>query len=383
MTELVPLLQIFHLSDLHFVAWRGQTRALDEAAIRLALTSNVPPVSDVGRKLGQGCAGHSSIALRALRDSIVAAKQSHANDWEDRSLIVVTGDLTTWGDWPSRTSVAHYLSRLAEDTGIEVQPLYGNHDVWPGNPNSWEGLPVFHSDKALADLRTEFRGSHFTHEFPVRYARPIPEAPSVSVSLLNTIQHERVENQLALGRVSTDFYWDETHVVGGPQLDLLSKWTREDQVAVVLTHHPVLSSEGRPIKSNSLSHGLRNGDEVIDSLSNWNGTARALRCYLSGHTHAMAPEPGQLVQCPVHQAHRTSHIQLVTGTAAQRSFYSCGQEQTWALYNIYYDPDGEKVLIERIVFARPDGRGPYEAVGDEYGNCAEVAIIPLVADGTG
>ena len=368
--SLQPLLRIFHVSDTHFVTARSARSSLHSTALRLALTTKLPSVAKLGHKLGQGCAGHSSVALRCLRDSLLQAAEAD-DAWRDRTALVVTGDLTTWGDAASMSSITRFFSKLEADAHVHLRSVYGNHDVWPGEPNEWKGLPMFTGSNTLAGNRTVFRQSHFPTSAPYVHEGP------VTLATLNSVRHESVENQLALGRITQDWYWNADMATPKEQSELLSEALGTVRLAVILTHHPVLDSDGTPIDSGLAEHGLRNGTAVTEKLGSWPGPGRAVRLYLSGHTHEVAPAPEALEELSVDTSGKVVQLQLVSGSATQRAFHTSTPIQTWNLLHLFHDPTNDRLVIERIVFIRPDGRREFMPLGDEDGNCAEVIEVPL------
>ena len=102
-----------------------------EQSVRLSLAA---PVRDLGR-IAQGTAGQSPAAWRDLRASIVQHVQRNA-PWPETRL-VVTGDLSTWGDNASIEQAIQLANSIAQDAGLpEPLLIHGNHDVWAGLPGT-------------------------------------------------------------------------------------------------------------------------------------------------------------------------------------------------------------------------------------------------------
>ena len=142
MTDLIRLIQI---TDLHCAP---RTPGFDVAArslvwraiVRLSLAA---PVRDL-RKIAQGTAGQSPAAWRDLRASIVQHVQRNA-PWPETRL-VVTGDLSTWGDNASIEQAIQLANSIAQDAGLpEPLLIHGNHDVWAGLPGTLGGSQCSHS----------------------------------------------------------------------------------------------------------------------------------------------------------------------------------------------------------------------------------------------
>lgn len=361
MTE--PLLQLVHVSDLHFRQRHGPSPVSARWAGRRT------PSRDA---VFQGMEGHDPQVLgplvRSIRDRVGPSKGA----FKHGTFLAVTGDLATLGDAGSAESAERLVADIAAQAGLPA-PLvvYGNHDVWPG------ALPLF--ARADLDARRSALRARPLHAAD-RPARALRAGP-FSVWYLDSVRHGRFENTLALGHIGADRYWEKERNLR-PQLDALVAAATESELRIALTHHPVLQpSKWRPWK------GLRNWAEMEKGLSSADpagGRHRLVRVVLSGHTHALYPPLGRLRADIATRNARQVHAQLVIGTATQIRHGDhkalqpdLEQHHCWQLLRFWEEPGGQLVL-ERVVFARSAGATPdYEPayIGNDRRRFAERAYL--------
>lgn len=359
-----PLLQLVHVSDLHFRQRHGPSPVGARWAGRRA------PSRDA---VFQGMEGHDPQVLgplvRSIRDRVGPSKGA----FKHGTFLVVTGDLATLGDAGSAESAERLVADIAAQAGLPA-PLvvYGNHDVWPGS------LPLFARDD-LDARRTALRAKPL--HAADRPARALQAGP-FSVWYLDTVRHGRFENTLALGHIGPDRYWEKGRALR-PQLDALVAAATESELRIALTHHPVLQPAAwRPWK------GLRNWAEMergLASVDPAGGRHRLVRVVLSGHTHALYPPLGRLRADIATRNARQVHAQLVIGTATQirhgapphRVEPDLEQHHCWQLLRFYEEPDG-RLVLERVVFIRSGGVAPdYQpvSIGADPRSVAERAYL--------
>src|SRR4051794_40815766 len=112
------ILQLAHITDLHYAPdsiFAGKVRA---GLGGLSLFTS----------LRQGLMGHDPSALRAFRKSL--AKILKTREVADKTWLIVTGDLSTWGDQKSIRAMNHWAKKIATDLKVNCAAIYGNHDVW-------------------------------------------------------------------------------------------------------------------------------------------------------------------------------------------------------------------------------------------------------------
>jgi 3',5'-cyclic AMP phosphodiesterase CpdA len=367
------VLQLAHISDIHFVTPPSRVAAKTRRLPWL------PP------RLAAGLMGHSQRALVAFEKSIQNILPD--DDTRARTWLVVTGDLTTLGEQSSLDEVVDWVRSLAQTVGVSYAILYGNHDVWNG------GLPLFTSQNVLYQHRSELRSRIFTGDWPLA---PMAEgagqcgsagaAPAIEATLpvgrqlvvtsLNTVIHDQLLNTLAFGKVAQDRYWESGSNLP-PQLDALRAKARQDEVRVVLTHHPVhdpavCSATGQPFQR------LLNAGDVAQALERPVGGSALATLVVSGHTHAGFPDSGHLpdhlprsLDC--HDPLGDGQAQLIASTLSQRPFRGKGHEHEWQCLS-FWDDAGQLVL-ERVIYQRPGRVGDFQRVEDSSGNFAERMVL--------
>lgn len=371
---LEPALRLFHISDLHFVAG-GSNQALQRSGLKKTLESYYgSPIADWVLK---GVAGHDQGALRVLKSSIVkVATDPTESGWSDKSWLVMTGDLSTWGDATSVQDAVRFVDNVASAAGLP-QPaiVYGNHDVWPGVPGRGSGFPFAQHNRTLDVHRTRLRQNRFQQPWVQQH--PCGQVPVLS---LNTVLHGRFENSVAIGEVQNDLYW-QPHRLTPPQphqLHQLTQHLSQCHVAVVLTHHPVFDPKAWPLGTGTwaralslrpppLANVLKNAKPVAQALQASPPDQDAVRLVLSGHTHEQYPEIGLLppaTPAPPHGDLGKNCVQLTTGTATQAPVPNIATEQTWQMISVWVDDSARQVTIERVVFSRSNSSGNFEPVCD-------------------
>jgi len=345
-----PLLQIVHLSDLHFRQRQGP------APVTARWTSRRAPAAT---SVFQGMEGHDPQVLGPLVRSIRERVRPSKDAFRHGTYLAVTGDLATLGDTASADRAEKLIKDIASQAGLpDPLVVYGNHDVWPGE------LPLF--ARADLDARRSALRQRPLHAGD-RPARMLG-AGRFSLWSLTTVRHGRFENTLALGHIGTDRYWEHDKKMA-PQLDVLAAAaaaappaTGEHEVRIALTHHPVIQPRKWPWK------GLRNWKEIENAMGAPDpagGPHRLVRVVLSGHNHALYPPLGELAANVAMRNVRGVHVQLVAGTATQlrhgappaRVDRDLHQLHCWQLIRFYEEPDG-RLQLERIVFVRSGGVSP-------------------------
>ncbi|HYV48271.1 MAG TPA: metallophosphoesterase [Myxococcaceae bacterium] len=361
-----PLLQLVHVSDLHFRQRHGPS------PVGARSVGQRTPSRD---SVFQGMEGHDPQALgplvRSIRDRVGPSRSAFRHG----TFLVVTGDLATLGDAGSAESAERLVADIAAQAGLPA-PLvvYGNHDVWPGS------LPLFAGADADLDARRSALRAKPLHAAD-RPARALQAGP-FSLWYLDTVRHGRFENTLALGHIGADRYWEKDRQLR-PQLDALAAAATQSELRIALTHHPVLQpSRWRPWK------GLRNWAEMERGLSAADpagGRHRLVRVVLSGHTHALYPPLGRLRADIATRNARQVHAQLVVGTATQLRHgdhqgtveADLEQHHCWQLLRFFEEPEG-RLVLERIVFVRSGSVVPLYApatIGADPRRTAERAYL--------
>lgn len=355
MDDFTPFLQIVHISDLHVCDPRTRNAVSVRNIVR-RLRKRLPPLA---RYIEDGMAPHDPLAISLFADFLndIAVKDE---TWSKcKTWVVDTGDLTTFGDPDSLDLGRSYLNNLARVCG-KVVSIYGNHDAWPGM------LPLFAHSSAFAIQPGTLAARQFAVAVPgLALREPIPRGGGeVLLYFADSIRHGRWENTFALGRVPD------------PQLDALKALVDKNHVEgrrdfrVLAVHHPVHYPPPRPSRWMSMSNDS-DVAKVLDVPSP-KGAYPLAHVVLSGHTHSLYPEHGQLPSQPHlcnHPDLGNDQCQLVVGTLMQQDKY--GKRAGWPhqceVLRLYYsESDPSVLLMERLLAARKSGRdyrgkgiGPY------------------------
>jgi hypothetical protein len=313
------------------------------------------------RDLAKGFSGHSSPAWRDLRASIVD-HVTKSSPWPETRL-VVTGDLSTWGDDVSIQQGLGYAARIAAEARLqEPIVIYGNHDVWPGYAGVPVGFPLF----AVTDLgqrRTAMRAQYFRGVAWPRHPLlqvALPNGRNLVVFALNTIEHQRFVNTVASGHVRADGYWQAPS--GPQQLAALTGMCGPTDVGIALTHHPVHDDGKWTAINQRVQPQMPAGFPALHQLTNAPAVAAALagppqraHAVLSGHTHETSPKVGDsngARPAPPHQPLVANQVQLTAGTSMQAQFGPRPKPQAWQCVRFYCDRAATRLRVERIVFVR-------------------------------
>jgi 3',5'-cyclic AMP phosphodiesterase CpdA len=355
MDDFIPFLQVVHISDLHVCDPRTRNAVSVRNLVR-RLRKRLPSIA---KYIEDGMAPHDPLAVTLFADFLNEIAVNDETWSKCRTWVVDTGDLTTLGDPDSLDLGRTYLNKLA-NVCAELASIYGNHDAWPGT------LPLLARHSALANQTSVLTARQFTVAAPGLALRaPIPHGGGeVLLYFIDSIRHGRWDNTLALGEVPD------------PELDALKALIDENHAEgrrdfrVLAVHHPVHYPPPRPSRQMSMSndgHVAR----VLDVPSP-KGAYPLAHVILSGHTHFLYPEHGQLPSQPSlcdHPNLGDDECQLVVGTLMQLDKYNkrSGWPHQCEVLRLYYsESDNSVLLMERLLAARRSGRdypgtgiGPY------------------------
>src|SRR5713101_222309 len=124
-----PLLQLVHLSDVHFVAAGANSLAQARRDARRLLWSL--PSRFLGQDFcDQGMAAHDPKALTAFKDALRKIKLADPTFWSNTCLLA-TGDLSTLGDNASFNTAISWVRAVSAQVGVPLQPIiiYRNHEI--------------------------------------------------------------------------------------------------------------------------------------------------------------------------------------------------------------------------------------------------------------
>lgn len=389
---MTPVLQIIHVSDLHFCTVRSDEAALTRDRRWLGLL--VQRLIERRNAFGwhEGTLEHDATAVRAFEDFL---SKLRANDrvWFDRedappTWLVDSGDATTFGDEASMAEAHQRLEHWQRLLGAAaVRSIYGNHDAWPG------AHPAMHLGPGYTE-RVEIQRNQigqFQAWQQHRWQPPLcAEASSgirVEAYATNTVLFGLWDSVRALGRVP-DEELDALHALVSARHESSKRALR-----VLISHHPVAYPYAFRDKRNLLlvkQMVLENSAHVTQRLSNDRaaisdtGLVPLIHLFLSGHTHLAMPGQAlprnvkevvqgqlgsrqmQLVGGPLLLVRDRGRIREGIGTQPvlkERKDFSqpwvFEANQQFQILRFRYDstnPDG--LWLERIICARaPNGNG--------------------------
>jgi hypothetical protein len=370
-SDAVPFLQIVHVSDLHIVdpgfPHRDELLEIDRIA------RPFPPLRDMWI---DGTAPHDPLAPAEFEEFLRLLTVDDP-EWScQKTWLVDTGDLTTFGDDGSLILGRNLLQRWASMANAELLMLHGNHDAWPLR------LPLRARTAALQAHRAGLRRNHYPQRWPEPpLRRPIPNTNADVVMFgLNSVLHERWRNTLARGEVKEDRYWEQRPAPQPDvQIDRLSQQVGAGQsFRIVAVHHPVHYPKRPP-----LGMHMDNDSAVARALGGPSrvGVAPLAHLVLSGHTHKLFPKHGELpsdVRKKLPQPDLgMDQFQLIVGSLMQHDLL--GDRGAWPhqcqILRFYAPRRHRNVLvIERLFGGRTGGTGPYRLVLTDSGDDAQEIV---------
>lgn len=370
---LAPALQLIHVSDLHLNesvrtgGLEGWRQSVVDAANRQGAIRRYIARFLIRRALGD-IEGHDPTALEMFRADLPAAvkdpDEDGSADWRDRTWLIATGDLSTWGDTRSIQSALNWLRETAERHNVRWTAIYGNHDVWP------RGFPLSQPAHVLDGHRSLLRHTAFPEDWPlvpIHAGTGMPGAVPLRVALrspgaellaasLNTVRHERPFSTFAMGKVTDDRYWESAGLEH--QLRAVDA-IAAGAVLVLLTHHPI--------------HDPARWPPWMGLLANRRRVARALRSHrrlivVSGHTHRHFPNSFIRQDGRRRTRYRPlgrGQIQLIIGSLSQADPLDDGRRrQQWQRLRMWEDDSTGEIAIRRTVFERARA-GFFERISNE------------------
>src|SRR5438105_4339081 len=121
-----PLLQLVHLSDVHFVA-AGRASLAQARRDARRLLWGLPSRFRGQDLFDQGMAAHDPKALTAFKDALQRIKLADPQFWP-KTCVLTTGDLSTLGDDGSFNAAIGWVRTVSAQVGVPFQPMivYGN-----------------------------------------------------------------------------------------------------------------------------------------------------------------------------------------------------------------------------------------------------------------
>jgi 3',5'-cyclic AMP phosphodiesterase CpdA len=374
---LEPIVQIIHISDLHIVTeWADEAnRTLQRLTYLERLRERLEESSWPFRKgivnrlrrweerLRHGTAPHDPQATEKFFEYI-ARRAASDEEWADQPTILLdTGDLTTYGDRASLWEGEVFLRQLRDVAGAELITMRGNHDEWPGD------LPCFRptaipSHRARVRQEMAFWFNHPT----VRSFSSRSGGAQVQLFTVTSVTSDFVRNSLALGHVAQD----EMEAVFEQMT--LSHRPHVPTLRLLALHHPV---SHQPADKSALEMILLNQGSVAQILAEANRDDQrpAIHVVISGHTHVRFPDhptdpwdrerpvtlPLRATECR-HAPLAHGQCQLVAGSLSQ---VDVDDLRLWPhqaeLLRFYWSQDAGQVVMKRALLARP-GLGDFAPV---------------------
>ena len=330
-----PVLQIIHVSDWHFrhrdfvlPAWFTSfaEQGLSASPLKIkAMVERLPAgmavkLNEAVEELRDGIYGHDEEALIELEEVIKDCTVLDP-EWNDGvTWLIDTGDISTFGDPTSIEQAQSRLEHLAGISNAQAVSIHGNHDAWP------QTQPLFATFKSIRNQRKWLRDVAFPDECPnLANSTPISNTKaSIDLYRLNSVEHGKIVNGLAFGRVARDKFWASSRKETKTQLEVLksSAEERSDEgkvrnFRIVLSHHPIKAPEHFRYRlsmkmidpQNSLYNQLLLGSGALGPLAH---------LVLSGHTHQTFPRQGELGQTGLgHLPDRPNSRQLIVGSLSK------------------------------------------------------------------
>lgn len=361
-----PLLQIVHISDLHF---RLQVEPFGLTKLRQSLFL-LPRLTAL---INKGIQPHDEAAREKFLDFFMELRAGEGGRFKD-TVLLDTGDLSTLGDPESLEEGTQFLKELETSGVSQVVCLQGNHDAWPRD------LPLFAPPGVLDEHEQWLRREHYPNKWPEEPLKwSYPEwGFEIQLFGLETVIHDRFWNTAAVGKVSRP----RPHagdVESVAQLARLRSHVESNDtggaVFRILASHHLIGLGGQ--RSNRWDR-VRDGDNVFAQLQD---SQHPFHLILSGHTHRLYPEWTTLTSAA------SEPIQMVVGSLLQRPHPEASAPAAVPRFDSSYQAQilrfyarGCTILMERrwVVL---DAFGAYQVVGERDCPTEECLTYAVLANG--
>lgn len=372
MHNFTPFLQIVHISDLHVTDPRTGNAVATRNLIRKLRRFKILPKRLVDY-IEEGLLPHDPFAVSHFSDFLNRISTNDGQWFKCKTWLIDTGDLTTLGDAGSLDLGRSYLDNFAKICP-DTTSIYGNHDAWPGE------FPLLANFSDFCKQPSALTSRRFVIDEPTLALRvPIPHGGGeVQLYCVDSIRHERITNTAALGEVPKSRIDRLINLVD----QNYSSGRRDFRILAV--HHPV----HYPLRRHRFFMSMRNDRDLakaLDTPSNKKAHPLA-HLILSGHTHSLFPDHGDLPLQPylcVHPDLGNDQCQFVVGSLMQiADRYDKRKQwpQQCEVLRLYYSANDPSVLmVERLLAARQGGGrgkgiGPYDFVMPKGKNKVEEEI---------
>lgn len=392
-----PVLQIIHISDLHFQvgsapqhdSWIRKTAATLGRAVP-GFTNWLLDYWEDGR------AGHAPSAQVAFKcfltgdrlptDPMNAPLELGAIDYlgcrHIPTWLIDTGDLSSVGDSKSVEAELDWVRDMAKLIHApEPITLYGNHDAWP------EKFPLISRTSTLMAHRDHLRKTFFPGRWPL-LERSIPVGTTgnhIDLYAINSVVHDHYYNTRARGRIKSDPHWNS----GADQLDELRSAVHQRRAQlgqgyafrILLIHHPIHYPPQPSGRAPSFTMSLKGAHDVARQLQLGGNQGLAAHLILSGHTHELFPDFEQLPRDAGFANHTplgNNQLQLIAGSLTKavhsNAIYTPRtQPHQFQILRFYEADVSNTVWMQRAVVCRVNGSGRFafrkKADGQVWENC--------------
>jgi Calcineurin-like phosphoesterase len=331
----LPVLQLIHVSDIHFKHCTANAVHPLAAKRRFSarLLQHVIEKFDIGG-WNEGTQGHYPKAPESFRRFL--------EDWvrgDDRwygrpddpgaaqTWLLDSGDLTAFGDAASITLGGDWHKRWrATLNNCPARRIYGNHDAWPGT-QPVHGLLGLQDEIDKQQLRLASIPEWDTTSWRIQpLSIPIPGTGGSCIELyaLNTVCWGALKNTLAVG----DIKESDIDALRGE----LRKRSSPPHFRILVMHHPLAypyTVTQRHFPAMILLDADAWARELRNDRNDPQGIGPLIHLFLSGHTHRAYPAgdlPGNVGD--IHQGPLSAdQLQLVGGPLMLNQSASAAQAQ--------------------------------------------------------
>lgn len=387
-----PLLQIFHITDLHFIDDYDDIARLIAERRRFSLLLRQLFEFFDARAMHEGTLGHEDSAISAFSRLLGAMKKQEKEWFPDgpdgpQTWIVDTGDATTFGDDRSLDLARKSLNDWRSVVGpAKLVSLVGNHDLWPGTQ---PGAALFDDFAARMGVQ---RGRIDSYDFWNDLGPVTPlvlnsdSGLSIELYSVGTLSCDIKAGFLARGRVSEE---SKNKLV-----EAVRQHGKPDALRILASHHPFAFPFNAARMPTLQPMVLENPEVVTAERHPTQDGEPLIHMFIGGHTHVGMPGcplPGHISSVK-QGALEASQVQLVAGPLLQqRSEWGVGGEgldaglkshpdfsdvsqikgsQQFQLLRFYERRESSEIVLEmeRIPFVR-------FVTDDDYVPLAELACV--------
>jgi hypothetical protein len=313
---IVPVLQLVHVSDIHFK--HCNANAVHPLAAKHRFVQRIIEKYNVGG-WNEGTQGHYYKAPQSF-EHFLAGWLKKDPRWirtEDpdsaETWLIDSGDLTAFGDQGSIKlgEDSHQVWRTALHN-CPTRRIYGNHDAWPGT-QPLHGLFGLQPEIDKQQLRLasilEWNATNWIAK-PISVPIPGPAGSRIELYAVNTVCWDAAKNAVALGEI------DPTDIAR-LRAELSARST-VPTYRILVMHHPLAypyTFKQRHFPAMVLVDADRWTRELRNDPNVPPGIGPLAHLFLGGHTHVAYPAdplPGN--DSDIHQGLLLAHqVQLVAG----------------------------------------------------------------------